>query len=870
MVIKTGSDETPDFLAVANNDTWPTGYLLPTASNSTPGLVSCPSDNDFFLVDLDVGDTISVDATFTHADGNLGLLLRDPSLNIVASGQSITDNESVGPYTATSAGEHQIFLYLVSESDGVPGNDYDLDVTVTTASGCSDDAFEDNDSWPTGYLLSSSSSSTPDLVACPGDNDFFLIDLELGDTITVDATFTHADGNIGLLVRDPSLNIVASGQSVTDNETAGPYVATATGEHQIFLYLVSETDGVPGNDYDLDVDVVPAGPAVCVDDVLEENDDPTINPTVITPPDAYSLQACDGDSDYFVITLAAGEALVVDAIFSHAEGDIDLELFDDLLVLVDDSVSVTDDENITYTAATSGDHFLHVANVNDLGSVPGNPYDIGFAIVVAAVCAPDALEEDDDPVSSPTVVTPPDSFIDLTSCDLDDDWFEVTTSGAEILEIDATFSHAEGDIDLFLFDLAANEVDSAESSTDDESMAYPAPGADTYFLQVTLFNDTGPLAGNSYSIDFDTSPPVTCIDDAYEDNDTDATPAAVSAGNYPALAACPSDDDYYSFTASAGEDISALTTFSHAEGDIDMELFDSAGNLLDDSFSLTDNEGVSFVAPANDTYIVRVELFTDSGSILGNPYSMDVFVGAPPSCPDDVLEDNDDAGSATPLTVPDSLSLYSCDLDDDFFELTLAAGEDLTVDAVFDHSDGDIDIYLYDLSALEVASSLSTTDDESVTYSVTTSATYFLLVTLAAEGPPNTGNAYDLSLSGTLSTCTDDAFEENDSEAAAVPITTGLTSGLQACPVDVDFYSFAVVAGEIIDIDVFFSHADGNVDAELLDPAGDPIVEAFSTTDNETIAHTASSTGTYLLGVELYTDAGPTPGNSYSVDLSIN
>jgi hypothetical protein len=133
------------------------------------------------------------------------------------------------------------------------------------------------------------------------------------------------------------------GDSVAIN-SAGAIVTGASGE-----------DGGPG-------DPLPyAGAAYifCVDDDLEENDD-FAQATVSLPGSYPGLQVCGGDDDYYVVALAAGDTLEVDALFSHAAGNLDLALYDADQSLLAVSDSVTDDEHISYIVPEADDYLIRV------------------------------------------------------------------------------------------------------------------------------------------------------------------------------------------------------------------------------------------------------------------------------------------------------------------------------------------------------------------------------------------------------------------------------------------------------------------------------------------------------------------------------
>ena len=75
-------------------------------------------------------------------------------------------------------------------------------------------------------------------------------------------------------------------------------------------------------------------------------------------------------------------------------------------------------------------------------------------------------------------------------------------------------------------------------------------------------------------------------------------------------------------------------------------------------------------------------------------------------------------------------------------------------------------------------------------------------------------------------------------------------------------------AGDRVTISATFANAEGDIDMVLLDPDGRVVAASTSVTDNEQIALTIASSGTYAIRVYLYSDAG-TPGARYSLTVGI-
>jgi subtilisin-like proprotein convertase family protein len=113
----------------------------------------------------------------------------------------------------------------------------------------------------------------------------------------------------------------------------------------------------------------------------------------------------------------------------------------------------------------------------------------------------------------------------------------------------------------------------------------------------------------------------TPIDDAYEENDTMYDAYLLNAdGQWLSDLTgfgIQADEDWYAFSAYAGASVVIDCQFTHAEGDIDIELLDPSGNRVDNSVSTSDDEQLSSVLPSAGIYYIRV-YFADAG----NPYDL--------------------------------------------------------------------------------------------------------------------------------------------------------------------------------------------------------------------------------------------------------
>ena len=393
------------------------------------------------------------------------------------------------------------------------------------------------------------------------------------------------------------------------------------------MNLYSDAGVVPGNAYDMDVTVVSVTPT-CAPDGFEANDtDTTAAP--IADGSYPGLTACPDDTDdYYAIGLLTGDELSADIFFVDDEGDIDLRIIDPSGTTVEFSTSSSDDESVgPHVASMDGDYLIRVNLYSDAGVVPGNAYDLVVDVVTASPnCAYDDLEPNDS-TSSPAFA-PPAWYPGLSACPTDDDYFQVFLDSGDEITVDLTFSDAEGDIDLAILDAAGTWVAGSSSSNDNESATYTATSAGLHQVRAFLYLDAGGQPGNPYDMDLfvDPAAPPCTPGDAFEPNDTDTTAASVWATTFYALGACPAEGDYYAIDLAVGDVLTVDFLFSDAEGDIDVDLYDPSGAWVDGSSSSSDDETLTYTADAAGAWVIRAELYSDTGVHTGNFYWMNVGV----------------------------------------------------------------------------------------------------------------------------------------------------------------------------------------------------------------------------------------------------
>jgi hypothetical protein len=202
----------------------------------------------------------------------------------------------------------------------------------------------------------------------------------------------------------------------------------------------------------------------------------------------------------------------------------------------------------------------------------------------------------------------------------DDDWYEIDISpGFQRLVVTASLVRAHGNIRVELYDAAGQSgrlVAASAPAGNTEIIDLLLPSAGAHRLRVT-----GDNTGQPYDLWWDdaSSYSANCAgpDDAYEENDTPAaafvlppaTPLSAIAGT-----GRLKDDDWYKLVVPPGlERVVVTCRFAHAQGDIDIELYDATGNIVADSYGLTDEESIDITVPAPGIY--RVLVFSVDGAI---------------------------------------------------------------------------------------------------------------------------------------------------------------------------------------------------------------------------------------------------------------
>ncbi len=333
-------------------------------------------------------------------------------------------------------------------------------------------------------------------------------------------------------------------------------------------------------------------------------------------------------------------------------------------------------------------------------------------------------------------------------------------------------------------------------------------------------------------------------------------------------AAAKYDKAYLFWTT--GDAMNEDVQFDSAEMKIDgTKLHAGIPNLL---LSAGESKTVYYAICANDEDAPQDAQDAFVCSPDGFYYSFNAYSPDDTSCVDDTAAGADFASADD---IPDqSWGAYrTCDGSPDVHKITVDAGETVEVYGVYSLGQ-DISFKVYD-DAQKQRDLVTTSDCYGIAYipldaPATGQKTWYVEVD-GADTPYQLTAIRSQQGGGQ---CGDEQYEPNDTAGQGTLIfdNPAHLSGLSICTADdVDIYAFDALAGDTLQADVLFTHADGDLDAALYAPSQSNsvtvddygVAQALSSDDNEEIVHTAAESGIYYLLV--FTEDTP---NVYDLDIT--
>ncbi len=262
------------------------------------------------------------------------------------------------------------------------------------------------------------------------------------------------------------------------------------------------------------------------------------------------------------------------------------------------------------------------------------------------------------------------------------------------------FMMRDGAYDVFRdYAVSRDEGDLWVTWSADES----CPQAATVTTDTEAAHDWTTFCALTSVVDPEPAPDVTGCADGNDSRGT-ATPLETTATG----SICAGDEDFFSFTLAAAGRVEVLLDFADSDGDLELELLDSAGSVVRSSTTGSDDEEIAADLGAG-TYALRVWGYRDAS----NTYTITVTL--PTVTPDPSTgDDNDTLANATELAVGTTIEAAIDSATD--VDVYRVQSSDFTAVLAFVHANGDLDLELLDAEGTRIGQSQGTTDSETVAY----------------------------------------------------------------------------------------------------------------------------------------------------------
>lgn len=558
-------------------------------------LKACPSNQDWYRLDVAAGTFITVDLRFEHDIGDLEMQLFLPDgRTVLDESRTVTDNERVELEVGTDLTLFVRVFFGVPNIREVP---YRLIVARDPGTICADDGNEPDD-------VLNDAVGLPENVpfegrVCPADPDWFVVrNVPAGSRVDLSLDVEHSLGDLDLEVyRAGEVQPIQAATSRSDNEQLS-FDASFGGDFYVRVF----GKGADTNVYRLRAAIAPGMGSPCLDDAAEPNNGPaTASSTAAIPIFPARATLCAGDDDWYVVNLDRFETIRAELIHD-AGADLDLALYepgtiDPNVTPLRSSVGVLRRETLSYRTFEGGDYYVRVRGVSasDL-----SPYDLTVEVVPSFFnCTNDRFdavmvgEMREDPA---TLGLPPLTQRGLSICATDNDWYRLIVQGGfrNIVRLSFPSDVAQLELELYQLGETMPAVETAGlPPADFRQVDVNAPGMGFGSVDVRVFSPLGTSA--PYTLSIDLLPLFECPLDAAEPNDVRQSASLAASSTAGAtltdLTLCPSsrrlpappqtqsigDEDWFVLNPPAtGVRIEARIEF--ARGDLSLELFSPSDN----------------------------------------------------------------------------------------------------------------------------------------------------------------------------------------------------------------------------------------------------------------------------------------------------
>jgi hypothetical protein len=539
------------------------------------------------------------------------------------------------------------------------------------------------------------------------------------------------------------------------------------------------------------------------------------------------------DEDWYSFTtLATGNSTnFVGIDFSHASGDLDLELYNQAGEKIGNSSSTSNEETISLQGLAAGTYYARVLGFN--GATNANYYlfiDAPYSTIPADTAEPNNTTATARNIGAITEITSIGYFTIHTTNDVDYFRFETLAAGKSGDHAQINFAHDAGDLELRLLNASGLQLASSATANSFERISLENRPAGVYYVQVLGENGS---RSPSYSLTID--PPALSISPDYlEPNDSFAAATELSINqaftSFSSLSIHQSGNEDWHFFQLVQEGTSShyiSIDFEHRNGDVDLQLLDENGTVLRSSTTAQNQERISLAGLGTGTYFIRI--FGNANATQPD-YRLNLSLPIGTIYPDE-YETNETLATAYNLralsgsVAIENLNIHqSTDRDWFRFETTATGNSSHFIGLLYLSGGTDIDLELYDQNGVLLQRSSVNDNWEIINFANRPAGTYYARIYPATSG---TNSDYSLGFALPQGNLSADRFEINNSLNTSTDLKklaepTEFTSLTIHDGSDVDWYRFETVAAgtENHYVELSSSTAAGNIEAELYDVNG--------------------------------------------------
>jgi len=334
-----------------------------------------------------------------------------------------------------------------------------------------------------------------------------------------------------------------------------------------------------------------------------------------------------------------------------------------------------------------------------------------------------------------------------------------------------------------------------------------------------------------------------------EPNDSRDAAQEVSVGEEVTGEIAGGDEDWFAFTVEEGEIINVSAAAPESDRSAEFNLITPGGNNLGGARLNGGRDFFGTTAATGGTYYINtVGVSPDKG---GGPYSFTVETSRT-----DGFDPNEDRGNATRLyenPFPSKTATVSVG-DREWFAFGADRGEEIEL-AATTTGDRGTEFDFEDPDGNGIAGVRLTDESGSATAIAETSGTHYLRT--RGISPDRGGDEYSFTVdvSGRTLGLANDRFERpnpptgNQDRANATTVLPGRYEGLAIVDDDRDVFAVELTENDRLRIESTFAHSEDDLALAVTDGSGTTLGSADSANDDEELAVTAPSGGTYYVAV---------------------